>query len=211
MTVPALWPVEARASQREVHQEVTAVPGDPVAQRAAGTSDEALLALVAAGDRSALEALYRRHAAWLGARLRARAESRDLAEEALQDSFLATWRSAGQFRGDGDAAAWLWGIAGRRLISLSRRRRVPTVTLDAAGQRPDDAPGPAETALRADATDRVRRAVARLPAEQRDAITSMVYRGMSIGEVARATRVAKGAVKSRLHRARARIAKELEP
>jgi len=232
MTAPALSPVAERpyqrASRREVQAEVTAKPGEPAAQREVtavpGTTDEALpaggaavstdaqlLARVAAGDRTALEALYRRHAAWLAARLRARTASADLAEEALQDTFLAAWRSAGQFRGEGDVAAWLWGIAGRRLVSLSRRRRLPTVTLDSAGQRPDDAAGPAETALGAEEADRVRRAVARLPADQRDAITSVVYRGLSIGEVARAARVAEGTVKSRLHRARARIAKELEP
>lgn len=174
-------------------------------------TDEQLLASVAAGDRTALEALYRRHAAWLGARLRARTSSADLAEEALQDTFLAVWRSARQFRGDGDAGAWLWGIAGRRLVSLSRRRRLPTLTLDDAGEHADDAPGPAEATLDAEEAARVRAAIARLPVEQREAIIAIVYRGLSVGEAARAAQVAEGTVKSRLHRARARIAKELQP
>lgn len=207
MTAPAPLPVAERVQPVEVQRDVTAVPDDPSATSAA--SDEALLARVAAGDRAALEALYRRHAAWLGARLRARSTSNDLAEEALQDTFLAAWHSAGQFRGEGEVAAWLWGIAGRRLVSLARRRRLPTVTLDAAGQWPDDAVGPADTVVGAEEADRVRQAVARLPADQRDAITAVVYRGLSVREVASAAEVAEGTVKSRLHRARARIAKEL--
>jgi RNA polymerase sigma-70 factor (ECF subfamily) len=171
--------------------------------------DVQLLARMDAGDRAALELLYRRHAAWLGARLRARTPSRDLAEEALQDTFLAAWRGAGSFRGDGDVGAWLWGIAVRRLVSLSRKRRLPTVGLDDAGQPVHDGPGPEDVALGAEESERVRRAVARLPDDQRAAITAVVYQGLSVSEVARAANVAEGTVKSRLHRARARIAKEL--
>jgi RNA polymerase sigma-70 factor, ECF subfamily len=67
------------------------VPPDPAAVSAA--ADDALVRAVAGGDRRALELLYRRHAPWLAGRLAARTSSRDLAEEALQDTFLAVWRS----------------------------------------------------------------------------------------------------------------------
>ena len=56
-------------------------------------SDDELVRAVADGDRRALELLYRRHAPWLAGRLAARTSSVDLAEEALQDTFLAVWRS----------------------------------------------------------------------------------------------------------------------
>ena len=46
-----------------------------------------------------------------------------LAEEALQDTFVAVWRSARGYHGTGDVPAWLWGIARRRLASLTRRQR----------------------------------------------------------------------------------------
>jgi hypothetical protein len=59
----------------------------------AATDDE-LVEAVAGGDRAALELLYRRHAPWLAGRLAARTSSVELAEEALQDTFLAVWRSA---------------------------------------------------------------------------------------------------------------------
>lgn len=56
-------------------------------------SDERLVARMGEGDRQAVKALYRRHAAWLAARLHARTCSAELAEEALQDTFLAAWRA----------------------------------------------------------------------------------------------------------------------
>jgi hypothetical protein len=55
-------------------------------------ADDQLVQAIVAGDRRALELLYRRHAAWLAGRLASRTSSRDLAEEALQDTFLAAWR-----------------------------------------------------------------------------------------------------------------------
>jgi DNA-directed RNA polymerase specialized sigma24 family protein len=45
----------------------------------------------------------------------------DLAEEALQDAFLVVWRKARTYRGGGQVAAWLWGIARRCLANLARR------------------------------------------------------------------------------------------
>ena len=71
--------------------------------------DAALLKLVAAGDERALGALYDRHAGWLLVRLGRRCASEDLVDQALQDTFVALWRQAGRYRGDGDVAAFLWG------------------------------------------------------------------------------------------------------
>jgi RNA polymerase sigma-70 factor, ECF subfamily len=174
-----------------------------------GTADDELVRAVAAGDRRALELLYRRHAPWLAGRLAARTSSRDLAEEALQDTFLAAWRSARTYHGTGEVPAWLWGIARRRLVSLARRQPPGSLALDAAGERVDPASGPEEAALGRDASARIRLAVAHLPADQRAAITAVVYEGQTIQQVALAAKVAEGTVKSRLHRARLHIRKEL--
>jgi RNA polymerase sigma factor (sigma-70 family) len=171
--------------------------------------DDELLAAVAAGDRPALELLYRRHAPWLAGRLAARTSSRDLAEEALQDTFMAVWHGARAYRGRGAVPAWLWGIARRRLASLARRQGPDALSLDAAAEPLDPAATPEQAALGRDASARVRRAVAGLPAEQRAAITAVVYEGRSIEEAAVAAAVPEGTIKSRLHRARLHIRKEL--
>jgi RNA polymerase sigma factor (sigma-70 family) len=176
-----------------------------------GTADDELVAAVAAGDRQALELLYRRHAPWLAGRLAARTTSRELAEEALQDCFLAAWRGARAYHGTGEVPAWLWGIARRRLASLARRQPHRGLSLDAAGERADQAAGPEEAALGRDASDRIRLAVAHLPDDQRAAITAVVYQGQTITQAALAAAVPEGTIKSRLHRARLHIRKELGP
>jgi RNA polymerase sigma factor (sigma-70 family) len=176
-----------------------------------GTADDELVAAVAAGDRQALELLYRRHAPWLAGRLAARTTSRELAEEALQDTFLAAWRGARAYHGSGEVPAWLWGIARRRLASLARRQPRGSLSLEVAGGRVDQAAGPEEAALGRDASDRIRLAVAHLPDDQRAAITAVVYQGQTIEQAALAAAVPQGTIKSRLHRARLHIRKELGP
>jgi RNA polymerase sigma factor (sigma-70 family) len=174
-------------------------------------ADDELVAAVAAGDRAALELLYRRHAPWLAGRLAARTSSRELAEEALQDTFLAAWRGARAYHGTGEVPAWLWGIARRRLASLARRQPRSSLSLDAVGERVDPAAGPEEAALGRETSARIRLAVAHLPDEQRAAITAVVYQGQTITQAALAAKVAEGTIKSRLHRARLHIRKELQP
>src|ERR1700722_15674119 len=73
--------------------------------------DETLLFAVAERDMGAFRTLYGRHAGWLAIRLARRCNDRDLVADAIQDTFVAVWQKPGGFRGDGDNAAWLWGIA----------------------------------------------------------------------------------------------------
>jgi RNA polymerase sigma-70 factor (ECF subfamily) len=88
-------------------------------------SDAALLGAASGGDRGALRALYDRHAPWLILRLRRRCSDAGLVEEVVQDTFVAVWRSADRFRGEGDVAAWIWGIGIRRLLDRLRTRPAP--------------------------------------------------------------------------------------
>src|SRR4051812_46437971 len=85
-------------------------------------SDEELVAAIADGDRGALRELHGRHAPWVAARLRRRCQDRDVVAEAVQDTFVAVWRGAGRWNGSGEAPAWIWGIAIRRLIGVLRSR-----------------------------------------------------------------------------------------
>src|SRR5215213_8768194 len=87
-----------------------------------GSSDAELLGKVAEGSTAALETLYRRHLGWLSVRLSRRCSDPALVDEVLQDTFVAVWRGAGRFTGKGEPAAWLWGIAIRRLVDAFRRQ-----------------------------------------------------------------------------------------
>ena len=66
-------------------------------------------------DRGALRELFVRHEPWLAARLSRRCADPPLVDEAIQDTFLAVWRKP-TWRGEGEVAAWLWGIAIRSLL-----------------------------------------------------------------------------------------------
>ena len=76
--------------------------------------DETLLLAVAEHELGAFRTLYERHAGWLAIRLARRCNDCDLVADAIQDTFVAVWQRPQGFRGDGDIAAWLWGIAIRR-------------------------------------------------------------------------------------------------
>ena len=83
--------------------------------------DADLIAAVAAHDRDALRVLHERHTPWLIARLRRRCNDDDVVFEAVQDTWLAVWKSP-SWDGRGEVGAWVWGIAIRRLIGVQRRR-----------------------------------------------------------------------------------------
>src|SRR5882724_8436787 len=85
-------------------------------------SDEALPGLVARGDEAALAELYDRFGrVAYGLALRIVRDS-TLAEDAVQDAFLAAWRTAGSFDpGRGKTSTWLLTLVHRRAVDVVRR------------------------------------------------------------------------------------------
>jgi RNA polymerase sigma-70 factor (ECF subfamily) len=167
--------------------------------------DEALVARIAGGDRVALELLYHRHAAWLLSRLERRCGDADLADLALQDTFVAVWKNARSFRGDGVVGAWLWGIAVRRLTDQLRKRRpVPTdITIDLPDPSSLDGVHTSADGIDGDLS----RVLARLPEELRAVLVVTAVDGLTTKEAAHLLGIPQGTVKTRLARAR-RVAQE---
>lgn len=170
------------------------------------TTDGELLAAVAAGSRTALEELYRRHAPWLVLRLSRRCADPGLVDETVQDTFVAVWRSAGRYSGQGEVGAWVWGIAIRRLVDALRRKPFATVPLAE----------PRETERSAE--DRVLEGVQygdlggalhRLSPELRAVVEATVLDGLSTKEAATLLGIPAGTVKTRMMRARAVLREEL--
>src|SRR5277367_6376925 len=93
------------------------------AKISAKEQDNALLAAVAAGSRQALEELYlgyhRRLARFLS-RFTPRYEN---IEEIINDTFLAVWQSAKDFRGASQVSTWIIGIAYRTALKSLRRQK----------------------------------------------------------------------------------------
>lgn len=183
---------------------------EPMADREHGRTDAELARAVSDGERSALEELYARHAPWLLLRLQRRCADPGLVDEALQDTFVAVWRDAGRWRGDGDLGAWLWGIAVRRLVDAIRRRpreQVMEASTVAAAFSPVES-----------AEDRVLvgveygdlgGALRRLSPELRAVVEATVLDGLTTKEASRLLGIPAGTVKTRMMRARAQLRGEL--
>jgi RNA polymerase sigma-70 factor (ECF subfamily) len=171
------------------------------------TSDAELLALVAEGSSDALEAFYHRHVAWLGVRLSRRCADPAIVDEVLQDTFVAVWRSAQNFSGKGEPAAWLWGIAIRRLVDAFRKQ--PPVMV-----RVEDR----DLSVVESAEDRVLigvehgdlgGAMGRLSPELRAVVQATVLDGLTTREAGRLLGLRPGTVKTRMMRARRALREEL--
>ena len=178
-------------------------------------SDADLLRRSAEGDAGAFERFVTRHEASVYRYLRALADDAADAEDALQEAFVAAWRAASSFRGT-DARAWLLAIARNRLRRMHRRRAgapsdsdlVPLERLGAeAGWGAPEDPG-AELERR-EARERVERALGRLSAPDREVLLLRDVEGLTGEEAADVLGISLAALKSRLHRARLRLAAEL--
>jgi RNA polymerase sigma-70 factor (ECF subfamily) len=173
---------------------MTADPGD--------SGDRALLEAVGAQDLGALRVLYDRHFAWLSVRLARRCNDPDVVADALQDTFVAVWQRPSSFRGDGDVAAWLWGIAIRRLVSRLRGRR-DAVVPETAVVSCD--PSAEEQVLLSVEYGDLGAALAQLSPPMRAVMQAVVLDGLTTKEAARLLGMPEGSVKTNLSRAKARM------
>jgi RNA polymerase sigma factor (sigma-70 family) len=159
------------------------------------------------GSRGALAELLARHwdtAVFLAARV---LRSTELARDAAQEAAIAAMTDLGRLRTPERFGAWFCGIT----LNVARRW-LRQIRPELPGLPPDQAspaPGPAEVAESAEVSARVRGAIAALPAGQRDAVRLFYLQGLSHAEVATELGVSVGAVKSRLHQARAALAPRL--
>ena len=171
-------------------------------------SDGDLIRRIAARDRDAFDELYGRYARpVLGLALR-RLGDRDRAEEAVQETFAAIWRSARSYRPErGAGGPWVYAVARNAIVDRFRTRGEPVAE---APDAPDDARGPAERAEVADVAWRVHRALEELPASERSVLELAYWSGLSQSEVASYLGIPLGTVKTRTRAALARLASVLE-
>ncbi len=175
-------------------------------------ADAELVRAISAGDEEALARLYDRHADWLLARLQRRCASRDVVDQALQDTFLTVWRQARSYRGEGEVSAFLWRIAIRRLVdamrSDGRAERVRRAVLrDSPGR--DLVASAEDEVLLAVEHGQLGDALTRLSPELRTAIEATVLDGLTCAEAGVLLGVPAGTVKSRCHRARIELRRAL--
>ncbi len=168
--------------------------------------DRALLAAVADHDREALRMLYDRHAPWLALRLARRCADPGTVDEVVQDTFVAVWKGAGRFRGEGDVAAWIWGIGIRRLVDRLRKRPAP---LAVARERDSVFVSAEDEVLLGVEHGDLGMAFDRLSPELRSVVQATVLDGLTTREAARLLGIPAGTVKTRMMRAKRQMREAL--
>ena len=177
------------------------------------TEDRSLLQRAAGGDAGAFEAFVEVHRQPVWRFVRSLTQDAAAAEDALQEAFLAAWRNAGTFRGEGSALGWLLTLARHALYRQFRQRAGAPERLEsleslaelgeAAGWGAED---PEEAFL---TQDEVRRALAKLSLEDRELLLLRDVEGLGNEACASILSLGLPALKSRLHRARLRFVAHL--
>jgi RNA polymerase sigma-70 factor, ECF subfamily len=172
-------------------------------------SDEALVGLIAQGDKRAMQILCARHNARMFRFLKRFVDSESMAEDLVSEVFIDLWRGAGQCEARSQVSTWLLAIA--RYKALSALRRGSTDEPDDGAiefiEDPGDNP---EVAMRK--TERsviLLDCLRQLSPAHREIIDLVYYHERSIDDVAEIIGVPQNTVKTRMFHARRGIAKLL--
>jgi RNA polymerase sigma factor (sigma-70 family) len=172
-------------------------------ERAAAGSDADLVSASLRGEKDAFAALIIRHQPTAVALATRVLGSADLGRDAVQEATVAAMSGLDQLRSADRFGAWFCGIT----LNVARRW-LRQLRAELRARLPDQAsaePGPQELAELAELTAAVRAAVAQLAAGQREAVLLFYLQGLTHREVAAELGISVGAVKARLHQARAAL------
>ncbi len=188
------------------------------------TDEQTLIASSKDGDPAALDALVRAHQGRVYGFAMRMCRNVEDAKDILQETFLGMIRSIREFREESKFSTWLYRIAANACLK-KRRRGVhdPTpeqeLSLDELMPRPDaeghkpeipDWSDDAERALlRGELTSKMEAAIDKLPKDYKIVLVLRDVEGLSAEETAQALGLSVAAVKSRLHRARVFVRREL--
>jgi len=175
-------------------------------------SDEALVARVRGGDLSAFEEVMRRHNQRLYRVARAIVKDEHEAEDVMQQAYVNAFVHIDQFSGRSQLSTWLTRIAIHEAIGRRRTRQaaVSSEPIETAmSHTASDLPTPERLAYAAELRALLESSIDALPEAYRIVFMCREVEGLSTGETADVLEVGEEAVKTRLHRARAMLRREL--
>ncbi len=184
----------------------------------AGNEEERSMAQrVAAGDRTQFEKIMRRYNQRLYRLARAALRDDAEAEDALQEAYLAAYRSMGRFRGESSLSTWLSRLVlneclGRLRRSERRRRVMPIVSsaLEINAVAGGDSDLPERIIARRQLRSLLESKLDELPESFRLVFVLRSVEEMSVRETARTLGIPEGTVRTRYHRARTLLRQALE-
>ncbi len=168
---------------------------------------------VADADAGAFEVVYDRHSRAAFSLAYRVLGSRPPAEEAVQEAFLAVWRSAGRYRPErGSVGTWVLGIVHHRSVDVLRRNVVVERRRSSAEGIEEHLVAAEHTehdALRRADADEVRGALSVLPEPQRQVLGLAYYGGFTQSEIAEMLGTPLGTVKGRMRLGLQKLGAEL--
>jgi RNA polymerase sigma-70 factor (ECF subfamily) len=174
-------------------------------------TDAELMARVRAGDRDAFADLVERHKDAVVNYLTRLTGNRDRAEDLGQETFLRLYRSVAGYVEQGYLRAYLFRIATNLVRSEERRERRQRLLLPLLGGDPDRSEPLAHTSLlRQELQRELQAAVARLPLRYRVPLVLHEIEGWSYADIAVELDCREGTIKSRIHRGRQSLKRQLE-
>jgi len=166
------------------------------------SDDRSLLERVRRGDATGAGELFERYASALLRFADRMLSDRATAEEVTQEVFVKVISRADQYDGRAPVSSWLFAIAANACRDRRRRdRRATVVPLDAVADLPSRGEGIEARLAGRERRLAVRRALALLSEEQREALVLARYHGLPYAEIARVLGISEGAVKTRIFRA----------
>jgi RNA polymerase sigma-70 factor (ECF subfamily) len=169
---------------------------------ATGDTDAKLLERIRRGDTDGAAELFERYGPAILRFATRMLTDAGAAEEVMQEVFVKVIGRSHQYDGRAAVNSWLFAIAANACRDRRRRdRRATVVPLDAAPEPPARGEGAEMRLIDRERRDAVRRALATLSEEQREALILARYHGLPYAEIARVLGISVGAVKTRIFRA----------
>jgi RNA polymerase sigma-70 factor (ECF subfamily) len=174
-------------------------------------SDQELMRIVQAGDFSPASEIYDRYSSRIYNFAFRFLRNSEAAEDATQEVFVKMLKHANQFHGDAKLSTWLFSITAnwcrdylRKADNKAKESDDVLLTLPASGENSPD-----RNLEQKENEERIRKALAALTPEQREAILLSRYQGLSYAEIAQISGCSEGAVKTRVFRAMETLKKAL--
>ena len=178
------------------------------------TKDFALIQRTLAGDQNAFTTLVTKYQKWVHTLVWRKIGDFHIAEELTQDVFLKVYKKLSTLKPSDNFTGWLYVIATRRCLSWFRKKQLPTTSLDTMPisaleelcwtQHEMER---CEHAALENQRERIKHLLQKLPESERTVVTLHYLAEMSCENISEFLGVSPNTVKSRLHRARARLKK----
>lgn len=168
-------------------------------------SDSDLIARMAKGDQRAMPVLFARHRTRVHRFVLRRVRSDGMAEDIVNETFLAVWQQAGRFEGGSSVTTWMLSIAHNKAVSALRKRREDTLEEGVAEAIADSGDSPETSLAKVGKAGVLRACLDKLPDEQRVVMDLVYYHEQSVKEVAEVLAIPEATVKTRMFYARKKL------